>query len=95
VLDEFPAIQVCTAYEIDGKQVDTPPASINAFNRARPILEEHPGWHAPSTEARRFEDLPQNAQSYVRRIQQLIGKPIEIVSVGPEREQVIIVDKPI
>jgi adenylosuccinate synthase len=95
VLDEFPAIQVCVGYEIDGKQVNTPPASIAAFNRARPILEEHPGWHAPSTEARRFEDLPANAQSYVRRIQQLIGKPIEIVSVGPEREQVILIDKPI
>src|SRR3954454_8385460 len=95
VLDEFPAIQVCVAYEIDGKQVNTPPASISAFNRAKPILEELPGWHASSTEARRFEDLPKNAQAYVRRLQELIGKPIEIVSVGPEREQVIIVDKPI
>ena len=63
MLDEFPAIQVCVAYEIDGKQVDTPPASINAFNRAKPILEELPGWHASSTEARRFEDLPKNAQT--------------------------------
>ena len=62
---------------------------------AKPILEELPGWHASSTAARKFEDLPINAQAYVRRMQQLIGKPIEIVSVGPEREQVILIDKPI
>jgi len=53
------------------------------------------GWQTSQTEARRFEDLPMNAQSYVRRMQQLIGKPIEIVSVGPEREQVILIDKPL
>ncbi len=92
VLDPFPAIQVCTAYTIDGKKVDTPPASIGAFNRAVPVYEEMPGWQSESTGARRFEDLPENAQLYVKRLGQLIGRPIEIVSVGPEREQVIIVD---
>jgi adenylosuccinate synthase len=92
VLDPFPSIQVCTHYEIDGKAVDTPPASITAFDRAVPQYEELPGWKADSTNARKFEDLPPNAQSYVKRIGKLIGRPIEIVSVGPEREQVIIVD---
>jgi adenylosuccinate synthase len=92
VLDPFPAIQVCTGYTIDGKTVDTPPASIGAFNRAVPVYEELPGWQAESTGARRFDELPQNAQRYVKRLGELIGRPIEIVSVGPEREQVIIVD---
>ena len=92
VLDPFPAIQVCTSYTIDGKSVDTPPASIGAFNRAVPVYEELPGWQADSTGARRFDELPQNAQRYVKRLGQLIGRPIEIVSVGPEREQVIIVN---
>ena len=92
VLDPFPSIQVCTAYTIDGKTVETPPASIGAFNRAVPVYEELPGWQAESTGARRFDDLPENAQRYVKRLGQLIGRPIEIVSVGPEREQVIIVD---
>ncbi len=92
VLDPFPSIQVCTAYKIDGKTVDTPPASIGAFNRAVPVYEELPGWLAESTGARRFDELPENAQRYVKRLGQLIGRPIEIVSVGPEREQVIIVD---
>jgi adenylosuccinate synthase len=54
-----------------------------------------PGWQTDSSSARRFEDLPPNAQKYIRRINELIGRPIQIVSVGPEREQVIIVDKPL
>jgi adenylosuccinate synthase len=95
VLDPFPSIMVCTNYRIDGVRVDTPPAGIAAFERAVPEFEELPGWEADCTNARKFEELPDNAQRYVRRIGELIGKPIEIVSVGPEREQVIIVDHPL
>ena len=95
VLDPFPSIQVCTHYKIDGEVVETPPASISAFMKAEPQYEELPGWQGDCTGARKFEELPQNAQRYVKRIGELIGKPIEIVSVGPEREQVIIVDKPL
>lgn len=92
VLDPFASIKVCTSYKIDGAVVTTPPASIGAFNRAEPEYEELPGWQADSTGARRFQDLPENAQRYVKRLGELIGRPIEIVSVGPEREQVIMVD---
>jgi adenylosuccinate synthase len=92
VLDPFPAIQVCTGYTIDGKVEVTPPASIGAFNRAVPVYEELPGWQSESTGARRFDELPENAQRYVKRLGELVGRPIEIVSVGPEREQVIMVD---
>jgi adenylosuccinate synthase len=95
VLDPFPSILVCTGYEVDGREMHTPPASITSFNRARPIYEELPGWQSDCAGARKFEDLPENAQRYVRRVGELIGRPIEIVSVGPEREQVIIVDKPL
>ena len=73
----------------------TPPASISAFNRAVPEFEEMAGWQEDCTSARKFDQLPKNAQAYVRRLGELIEKPIEIVSVGPEREQVIIVDRPI
>jgi adenylosuccinate synthase len=92
VLDVFPSIMVCTGYKIDGQVVDTPPASIAAFNRAEPIYEEMPGWNTDSTQARKFNELPENAQKYVRRLRELIGKPIDIVSVGPERDQVILTD---
>jgi adenylosuccinate synthase len=92
VLDAFGSIQVCTAYRIDGQVVDVPPASLADFNRAEPVWEELPGWQDDSTRARKFSELPQNAQRYVRRLEELIGKPIDIVSVGPERDQVIMVN---
>src|SRR5690606_11642891 len=57
VLDPFPSILVCTGYEIDGHERFTPPASIAAFNRAKPIYEELPGWQSDSSGARKFEDL--------------------------------------
>jgi adenylosuccinate synthase len=90
VLDPFPSIQVCTSYKIDGAAVSTPPAGIAAFERAEPQFEELAGWQTDCTSARQFSDLPKNAQRYVERVEALIGRPIEIVSVGPEREQVII-----
>ena len=92
VLDPFPSIQVCTGYRIGGEEVSTPPANVKAFNSAEPIFEELPGWLEDCSSARRFEELPPNAQRYVRRLESLIGAPVEIVSVGPEREQVIMVD---
>ena len=90
VLDPFPAIQVCTSYKIDGASVATPPANIAAFERAEPQFEELPGWETDCTGARTFDELPQNAQRYVQRLEQLIGRHIEYVSVGPERDQMII-----
>jgi len=92
VLDVFPSIMVCTGYKIDGQIVDTPPASLSAFNRAEPQWEEMPGWQTDCSGARKFTELPENAQRYIRRLRELIGKPIDIVSVGPERDQVIMVD---
>jgi adenylosuccinate synthase len=95
VLDPFPGIQICTAYKIDGKRVDSPPASIADFERAQPVLEEMPGWQEDTSNARKFADLPENAQRYIKRLRELIGVPVGIISVGPEREQVIIAEPPI
>ncbi len=90
VLDNFPAIEVCSAYELDGKRIDTFPPTLTQLNRVTSVLEEHEGWQAETAHVRKFEDLPKLAQSYVERIEELLGCPIEMVSVGPEREQIII-----
>lgn len=89
VLDNFPSIEICTAYEIDGKEVTSFPGTVSVLERSKPIYEEHKGWQEPTSGARRFSDLPKQAQRYVERIEDLLGCPIEFVSVGPEREQVI------
>jgi len=94
VLDQLPAIKVCTAYRVDGATVDSLPASGAALARAKPVYEELPGWQEDTSGARRFEDLPENARAYIRRIEQLLDAPVHLVSVGPEREQAIAI-KPV
>jgi adenylosuccinate synthase len=89
VLDPLPSIKVCMAYKVDGRTVDTMPASALGMARAEPVYEELPGWKAETAGCRRWEDLPAQAQSYVRRIQDLLGATVCIVSVGPERDQAI------
>jgi adenylosuccinate synthase len=89
VLDQLPTIKVCTAYQLDGRQTHSLPASGAALLRARPVYEERPGWNEDTSGVRRFRDLPENARAYVRRIEELLGAPVHLVSVGPEREQAI------
>ncbi|MBI4570754.1 MAG: adenylosuccinate synthase [Chloroflexi bacterium] len=89
VLDNFPSISLCTAYELDGATVDSFPSSSAVLAKVKPVYEEHAGWRESTAGTRRFSDLPKQAQKYVERIEELLGCPIDIVSVGPEREQVI------
>jgi adenylosuccinate synthase len=92
VLDNFPSISICTSYELpDGRTLTTLPASSVVLDQCKPVYEEVPGWQAPTSTARTWDDLPENARAYIRRIEALIGTPIDIVSVGPERDQAIIV----
>jgi adenylosuccinate synthase len=60
------------------------------MSRCRPVLEELPGWEAPTSSIRRFEDLPPQAQAYVKRLEDVAGCPISLISVGPEREQTMV-----
>ena len=89
VLDQLPTIKMCTAYRIDGGITDSLPASGSALARAKPVYEELPGWQKDTSGVRRFQDLPENARAYVRRIEETMGAPAYLLSVGPEREQAI------
>ena len=89
-LSGFDEIGICTAYRIDGKTVNTPPADAAALERAEPIIELVPGWHADLRSVRRFEDLPSAASEYIKRIESLIGVPISLAGVGPERSQALV-----
>ncbi len=92
VLDNMPSIKICTAYELDGKRIDTLPARESVLNRVRPVYEELPGWQTPTTEVRNFDDLPPQAQAFIRRVEALLEVPVDLISVGPAREQAIIVN---
>jgi len=93
VLSELPEIQICTAYEIDGRRVTDFPSHVDDLRQAVPVLETMPGWQEEITEARSMSDLPQAALDYLDRLSELVGRPIEIVSVGPDRQQTIFADQ--
>lgn len=91
VLDVLPKIKVCTAYEMDGRRCQRPPARVDLLQKCRPVYEELEGWLAPTSDARRFEDLPRQAQAYVKRLAEVMDCRVSIVSVGARREQTIMV----
>ncbi len=93
VLDSLPTIKVCTRYKLHDTEIEYPPSTTTILNRVEPIYEEMPGWQTSTSHIREFYDLPEEAQEYVARICQLIGARLGIISVGPERDQVIIVNK--
>lgn len=84
-LDEIP---ICMAYEVDGEQTETFPVSAK-LDRAKPVLENLPGWKCDISDVRDFRKLPKQAQDYVYRIEELIGVPIRWISVGSRREAII------
>jgi adenylosuccinate synthase len=89
VLSELPELRICTAYEIDGTRTDRFPSHAEDLRRAVPVLETLPGWQTDISSARRFEELPAQARGYLERISHLVGCPVRVISVGPERKQTI------
>jgi adenylosuccinate synthase len=90
VLSELDEIQVCTAYQIDGRQVNVFPSHVEDLAKAQPVYETLPGWRQDISHLRRMADLPSEARAYLLRISQLIGRPVEIASVGADREQTVL-----
>jgi adenylosuccinate synthase len=95
VLDEFDEIQVCVAYEINGKRTTDFPDSARDFAKCVPIYKTLPGWKQNTAECRSLEDLPKAALNYLKFLADLMEVPISIVSLGPGRDQTIIVEDPI
>jgi adenylosuccinate synthase len=94
VLTGFKKIPICTAYLYEGKSITEFPASSKVMQNARPVYEEMDGWSEALGNVREFSDLPKSAQKYVRRIEKIIGTEIILVSVGPGREQTILLKNP-
>jgi adenylosuccinate synthase len=88
-LGEWDEIPVCVAYEIDGVRHDEMPMTQTEFHHARPVYEYLPGWRTDISGCRSFEELPANAQAYVRRLEELSGAPFWGIGVGPGREESI------
>jgi adenylosuccinate synthase len=87
VLDSQPELKICTAYELDGRTIRHMPADIEELARVKPIYETLPGWMTPTGKARSWNELPAQAQAYLKRLAELCGAPVKTVSVGPDRAE--------
>lgn len=90
-LADLGTLKICVAYELDGKRIDYFPASLKDLARCKPIYEEFEGWEDDIKYARSYEELPENAKKYLKRIEEVTGVEIGFISVGPKRDESIIV----
>ncbi len=94
ILDGFDEIKVCVAYKLDGREIDHLPGGERAQARVEPVYETIDGWKEPTARARSWAELPAQAIKYVRRVEELIGCPVVLLSTSPEREDTILMKNP-
>ena len=94
VLDELETIKICVAYELDGVRLEVPPINTPDFARCTPVYEEHPGWMSKTFGITKYEDLPEKAKAYLKRMEELLETPIDIISTGPDRDHTMILRNP-
>lgn len=94
VLDGLGSIRICTGYRINGQLQDTPPVGAEAFSQCEPVYEEHEGWDGSTFGIREYNKLPANARAYLKRIEEVTGTAIDIVSTGPDRNETIVLKHP-
>jgi adenylosuccinate synthase len=95
VLSGLDRVPICVAYEVDGFRVEDMPMTQTDVHHAVPVYEELPGWFEDISHCRRFEELPANAQAYVRRLEELSGARVSVIGVGPGRDQTIVRHDPL
>src|SRR5258707_6057869 len=94
ILDGFEEIKICTGYKLDGREIDYLPPGEHAQARVEPVYETAEGWHRATAKPRSWAQLPAQAIKYVRRIEELIGCPVALLSTSPEREDTILMQNP-
>jgi len=94
VLDGLEKLLICTGYDYEGKILDLPPVGADAIEKCKPIYEEMPGWTEATVGVRSLDGLPANARSYLKRLEEIVGVPVDIISTGPERDETIVLRNP-
>ena len=94
VLDGLESLKIAVSYNYHGQSVSVPPAGADNFEACEPVYIEMPGWRESTMGVRLFDDLPAAAQSYLKKIEELSGVPIDIVSTGPDREETVVLKHP-
>lgn len=94
VLGGLDELKICTAYRVDGQELPAFPASLDLLAKCEPVYESLPGWSEDISSIRSFDELPENAKAYLNRVVELTGVPHQIISVGPGREETIVMENP-
>jgi adenylosuccinate synthase len=94
VLDGLESLRLCTGYKVDGKAVDIFPVGAEDAARCEPVYEEMAGWSESTVGAKTLDALPSNARAYIKRIEELVGVPVDMISTGPDREETIVLRHP-
>ena len=94
VLDGLETLRICTGYKIDGRVTDILPYGADSIAHCEPIFEDHAGWSESTYGVKTWDGLPRNAQVYLKRIEALVGTPIDLVSTGPDRDETVVVRHP-
>ena len=94
VLDGLETLKICVSYQLDGKEVDTPPVGADRFDQCIPNFIELPGWKESTVGVKRYDDLPENARNYLKKVEELTGRPIDVISTGPDRNETIVLRHP-
>ena len=90
VLSNIDNLKICYAYELDGKVINYIPSTLNEYQRCKPIYIDMPSWKEDISKVTSYEELPENAKKYLKKIEELTNKEIAIFSVGPDRTQTIV-----
>lgn len=93
-LDTLPSLKICTGYRVNDAIIQHIPSDLAVLQQVEPIYEELPGWETSTAAARSIGDLPDAARAYVKRLSSLVGVRIDMISVGPAREQTIVLNRP-
>ncbi|MCL2657989.1 MAG: adenylosuccinate synthase [Betaproteobacteria bacterium] len=94
VLDGLEELQICAGYRLDGRIIDLLPIGADRVARCEPIYETMPGWKEPTVGLKSYDALPANARAYLRRLEELCGVPVDMISTGPDREETIVLRHP-
>jgi len=94
VLDGMETIKISVAYRFEGREIDTPPVGADRFAQCEPVFIELPGWKESTIGVQSYDDLPENAKRYLRKVEELVRTPVDIISTGPDRRETIVLRHP-
>jgi len=94
VLDGLDRIKICVGYKLNGQEVDVPPVGADLFEKCEPMYIEVPGWQESTIGTKTLDDLPQNARSYLNKVEELCGVSVDVVSTGPDRAETFVIRHP-